>query len=117
MFRNNKNGGEHEPQAEQPRAMKNNYLTFTTLHQVTFTTLCGSKFLRLLILIVLLLAVRSDAELIYTFLFKVLSSGKLIVENYLQFQKMRYNDKKKEKLIGAKRKRSKADNDTNRRND
>ena len=37
----------------------------------------------------------SEGELIYTFLFKVLSSGKLVVENYLHFQKMRCNDKKR----------------------
>ena len=61
----------------------------------------------------LLLAVKRDAEfqIDLHFLFKVPSSGKLILENYLQFQKMSYSDKKKEKPIGAKRKRNKADND------
>ena len=54
-----------------------------------------SRFLWLLILIVLLPAVKRDTEFQTDlhFLFQASSSGKLVVENYLRFQKMRYDDK------------------------
>ena len=39
---------------------------------------------------------RREFQVDLPFLFKVSSSGKLVVENYLQFQAMSYNDKKGE---------------------